>query len=88
MLTALKLAPVRRSSAHLTIGQQLLIHAAAGVLIGWAVLASLLALDVGHLGTLLRQADQAAMILAMLALQFGAGFAVFVMATGVFLLRS
>ena len=64
----------------------LLAHALLGVLVGWALLAAVLMGDIAGLGTLLAQSPDATLLLAVLALQFGLGFAVLVMATGLFLL--
>ena len=58
------------------------------VVIGWAVLAGLLVFNVGSLWTLLWQAEEAPMLLSLVALQFGVGFATFSVATGVFMMRS
>jgi hypothetical protein len=65
----------------------LLGHAALGLVIGWALLAALLMGDVAGLGTLLAHSPEAAVLLPVLALQFGVGFTVFVAATGLFLLQ-
>ena len=56
-------------------------QAILGVVVGWSILAALIALDVAGLGTLLRGSEMGRTVLLLLALQFGAGFAVFVTAT-------
>lgn len=64
----------------------LLLNAVAGLVVGWGVLAALLLADVARLGSLLAGSTEAPLLLAVLALQFGVGFAAFAAATGLFLL--
>ena len=66
--------PIMRIARPVSIGKQLLVHAIAGMVLGWAVLSGLLVMDVAGLASLVRHDDAAVMILAVLALQFGAGF--------------
>ena len=66
--------------------QALLLNALTGLVVGWGVLAGLLLADVAGLGTLLAGSVEAPLLLAALAMQFGAGFAAFAAATGLFLL--
>ena len=87
MFTASKVLRIGRISTDLSISKQLLMHAALGVVIVCAVLAGLLIFNVGSLWALLWQAEEAAMLLSVVALQFGVGFATFSVATGVFMLR-
>ena len=85
MITKSKIIPLGRTTASVSIGRQLLHPAAAGMVLGWAVLAGLLAVDAANLGTLIQHDEAAAVILALLALQFGAGFATLATATAVFM---
>ena len=59
----------------------LLLHGLTGVAIGWAVLGGLIATDAVGLRTLLAQVDGGWIALLVLAVQFGAGFATFAVAT-------
>ncbi|MGD9508206.1 MAG: hypothetical protein AB7I59_27295 [Geminicoccaceae bacterium] len=61
--------------------RRLLVQACAGGLVGWAVLAGLLLTDAAGLATIILGSDLRAVALAVLALQFAAGFAVFTVAT-------
>jgi hypothetical protein len=63
--------------------RSLLGQALAGAVIGWAVLAGLVATDAVGIGTLLAQSDLGWLALLVLTLQFGAGFATFAVATSV-----
>ena len=86
MLTTSKLVRVGRTAAPVSIGRQLLLHAAAGMVLGWALLAGLVATDVANLGTLIWHDEAAPVVLALLGLQFGGGFAALTTATAVFML--
>jgi hypothetical protein len=61
--------------------RRLLVQAGLGALLGWAVLAGLLLTDAAGLATIVLGSDLSAVALTMLALQFGAGFATFAVAT-------
>ncbi len=65
---------------------QLLAHGLLGVVLGWLLLAALILGDVAGLGALLAGSRQTPVLLAAAAAQFGAGFAVFCIATALFLL--
>jgi hypothetical protein len=64
-----------------SIGRFLAGQAILGTILGWGILASLIVLDVGGLGTLLRESESGLLSLLLLAFQFGVGFLVFVTAT-------
>lgn len=59
----------------------LLGHAAIGAAVGWGVLAALIETDAGGLGSLLAEAEDGPVVLVLLSLQFGAGFATFAAVT-------
>ena len=59
----------------------LISHALGGAIVGWAVLVGLMATDTAGLRSLLTQADLGYLALAVLTLQFGAGFATFAVVT-------
>ena len=66
---------LERGLAHL------LGHTAIGAAVGWGVLAALLETDAGGLGSLLAEAEDGPIVLVLLSLQFGAGFATFAAVT-------
>jgi hypothetical protein len=82
-------AITRRRSASRSAGHArfLVINAVAGALVGLGVLAGLLLVDADGLGSLLAGDEDAALALALLAVQFAVGFASFAAATAVFLMR-
>ena len=59
----------------------LISHALGGAIVGWAVLVGLMATDTAGLRSLLTQAELGYLALAVLTLQFGAGFATFAVVT-------
>jgi hypothetical protein len=61
--------------------RRLLAQAGLGALLGWAVLAGLLVTDAAGLARLIAGSDLGAVAMALLALQFAAGFATFSVAT-------
>lgn len=61
--------------------RRLLAHAGLGAVLGWAILAGLLVTDAAGLATLIAGSDLGSMAVALLALQFGGGFATFAAAT-------
>ena len=67
-----------RCDPHL---RRLLAHAGAGAVLGWTVLAGLLVTDAAGLASLIAGSDAGHVALAVLALQFAAGFATFAVAT-------
>jgi hypothetical protein len=60
---------------------RVLVPAAMGALVGWAVLAGLLLLDTAGLASLLRDDPSRVLITILLLLKFGGGFAVFAFAS-------
>lgn len=56
-------------------------HGLAGAIVGWGVLIGLVTTDTVGLGSLLAHADFSCIALAVLALQFGVGFATFAIVT-------
>lgn len=61
-------------------------NAAAGVLVGWLLLAALIRFDVGRIGELLARSDEAWLWLLLAAGGFAVTFGSLAMATAVFLL--
>jgi hypothetical protein len=76
----------QRRGAATGLASFLVRHALLGAGIGWGLLGAILALDVGRLGSLMAASEHAPLALALLAAQFGAGFATLVTATALFLL--
>lgn len=60
--------------------RRLLVQAVLGALVGWAVLGGLLVTDAAGLATLIAGSDVGVVALILLGLQFGGGFASFVVA--------
>jgi hypothetical protein len=61
--------------------RELIGHALAGAVVGWGVLAGLVATNTVGLRSLLEQADLGGLALALLTFQFGLGFATFAIVT-------
>ena len=58
-------------------------HALNGAVAGWVIMLALMQLDIGGLGTLVREAESRELITAMMAFSFGLTFALVGLAWGV-----